>query len=75
MKIKEFNVNTPRHLSAIVDSGQPGLVTWHRGKKPYVKITSADLFDELVAAAGEDGQEVLRRHRQAAERRKREEAA
>lgn len=75
MQIKPFNNNTPRRLAEIIASGQPELITFEQDKRPYARVLSVDLYDELVEAAGERGKEILDRHREAAEQRKQEEAA
>lgn len=75
MNVGEFRQNLGDTLSGVVGTGQPDLITWHRTGKPYVKLVPPDLFDDLVEAAGERGQEVLKRHREAAVQQKQENAA
>ena len=60
MNVETFNNNTPRRLAEIVANGRPQPVTYYRHE--YTVVTPADLFRELVEAAGEQGQEILRRH-------------
>lgn len=75
MNVGEFRQNLGDTLSGVVYNGQPDVVTWHRTGKPYVTLVPPDLYDELVEAAGERGQEILDRHRDAAEQRKQGAAA
>ncbi len=75
MQIGELNNNISRRLAEIVASGQPELITYHRWNQPYAKVASVELFDDLIEAAGERGQDVLKRHREAAEQQKQENAA
>lgn len=75
MNVGEFRKNLPTVLSNVVNTGKPELITWHRTGKPYVEIAPSGLIDDLVAAAGDAAQDVLARHRAAAEQHEQETAA
>lgn len=74
MNVTEFRHNMKDVLKGVVNSGQPDVVTWHRPRTPYVTLVPPELYDELIEAAGERGQEILDRHREAAEQQKQEAA-
>lgn len=67
MQVTEFNNNTPGQLGTMLASGQPGLITYQRSHRPYARVLSSELYDDLVEAAGLAGQDVLKRHREATE--------
>lgn len=73
MQIGEFNANISREMSAVFDSGVPAEV--ERRHKEFVTVAPTALFDDLVQAAGQRGQEVLARHRAASEQHEQETAA
>lgn len=75
MNVGEFRQNLGDALSGVVCTGQPDVVTWHRTGKPYVTVVPPELFDDLVEAAGDAGQDVLKRHRKHSEQQKQETAA
>lgn len=75
MNVGEFRQNMKQVLNGVVTTGEPDVITWHQHRKPYVEIAPSGLIDDLVAAAGDAGQDVLKRHREAAEQRRQEEAA
>lgn len=70
MQVTEFNTNTSKQLGMIIASGQAGLITYQRSLRPYARVLSTELYDDLVEAAGPAGQDVLKRHREAAEQQK-----
>lgn len=75
MNVGEFRQNLGDTLSGVVSTGQPDVITWHRTGKPYVTLVPPELFDDLVAAAGDAGQDVLKRHREDSEQQEQEAAA
>lgn len=72
MQIGELNNNLSRQLRTIAANGEPIVVDYYG--RPRVTITPSDLFDELIQAAGKRGEEVLKKHREAAEQRQQEAA-
>lgn len=70
MQVGEFNTNTSKRLGEVIASGEPGLITYQRSHRPYARVLSSKLYDDLVEAAGVAGQDVLKRHREAAEQQK-----
>lgn len=69
MQIGEFNRNISAELAAVVTSGSPTVITRDRDRKPYVTVCAHDLFEDLLAAAGEKGQRILARHQKQAKKR------
>lgn len=73
MQIGELNHNLSRQLRRIESGGEPVVVDYYG--RPRTVLLPPDLYNDLVAAAGERGQEVLERHRTASEQQKQEAAA
>lgn len=69
MQIGEFNRNISAELAAVVTSGAPTLITRDKDRKPYVTVVAHDLFEDLLAAAGEKGKRILARHQAQAQQR------
>lgn len=80
MKIGEFRQHLKLVLDGVVTTGEPEVISRQQRPgvalvKPYVEIAPSGLIDDLVEAAGDAGQDVLKRYRAAPEQRKQEEAA
>lgn len=62
MQIGEFNRNISAELAAVVANGTPTVITRDKDRKPYVAVVAHDLFEDLLAAAGDKGKRVLARY-------------